>query len=241
MDRAALRIEHAGLEADVDPDFHRWRPFAGNGTRAPYGDTAAYILRKRGGAEVHYERLFAIFSFAMSVGGPRPALLCGCNIPAKSPSSHCHNHIRAGPDSIVQCNTQSVSSATGVIMRNHSLRLALGASLSALAFGSFSRLPPRRRTMPPRRSNDGPRQRHPSSPSTAARRTSRTSPVSVDTLDASTVQSIFDAGGDTTALAARRAGPVSSKARTAALRRVSTFAASATPTSTLPPRSRSRW
>ena len=88
-------------------------------------------------------------------------------------------------------------------MRNHSRRAIFGASLSAIAFAGFSQ--PAMAQDDGVSASDGPlnvilvtvNRREEDMQDVA---------VSVDTLDAATVQSIFDAGGDTTALAARVPG-----------------------------------
>ncbi len=89
-------------------------------------------------------------------------------------------------------------------MRNHSLRLGLGASLAAIAFASFSQ-PALAQDEDTASAEDGPlnvilvtvNRREEDMQDVA---------VSVDTLSASTVQSIFDAGADTTALSGRVPG-----------------------------------
>jgi len=88
-------------------------------------------------------------------------------------------------------------------MRNHSLRAMLGVSLSAIAFAGFSQ--PAFAQDDGASASDGPLD---VILVTVNRRAEdmQDVAVSVDTLDGDTVQSIFDAGGDTTALAARVPG-----------------------------------
>jgi len=88
-------------------------------------------------------------------------------------------------------------------MRNHSLRLALGASLAAIAFAGFSA---------PAFAQDEGASTDEGGLNTIIVTVNRREenlqdvPVSVDTLGAATVQSIFDSGDTTTALAARSPG-----------------------------------